>query len=59
MNEVFYWCVRLLQHYAKVLGMTYEEINVWLFVILEPLFIILLLAVLSGVDSTSNRCRHL
>jgi hypothetical protein len=46
MNKIFYWCVDLLKHWAKDLNMTYEEINVWLFVIIEPLLIILLIVLL-------------
>jgi hypothetical protein len=40
MNETFDWCVRVLVHYADVLGITYKEINVWIFVILWPLLTI-------------------
>ena len=42
-NQVFYWCVHILQVYAAKLGMTYEELNVWLFVIVYPIAFILLL----------------
>ena len=33
---VFDWCVRLLYKVAGMIGITYEEINVYLFVILGP-----------------------
>ena len=36
-DTVFNWCVRLLYDVAAVMGITYEEINVWLFVIVLPL----------------------
>lgn len=36
MNEVFDWCVRLLVQWADILGITYKEINVWIFVIIWP-----------------------
>ena len=43
-NSGIYWiditfdyCVRLLYQFAGMMGITYEEINVWLFVILLPL----------------------
>ena len=32
-DETFNFCVRLLYDIGGVLGITYEEINVWLFVI--------------------------
>ena len=48
MNEVFYWCVALLKRWASLLNMTYEELNVWLFVIIEPIvFFILIFLLLS------------
>lgn len=45
-NDVFYWCVALLKDWAKQLGMTYEEINVWIFCIIEPLVLIILLIII-------------
>jgi hypothetical protein len=33
---IFNFCVELLIEMGKVLGMTYNEINVWLFVVLYP-----------------------
>jgi hypothetical protein len=44
MNAVFDWCVHLLVAWADWLGITYKEINVWIFVILWPLVTILLVA---------------
>ena len=32
----FDYCVRLLSQVAGMMGITYEEINVWLFVIILP-----------------------
>jgi hypothetical protein len=37
MQFVFDWCVRFLVWWANAWGITYEELNVWLFVILHPL----------------------
>jgi len=39
-DKIFYWCVDFLEHWAAKLGMTYEEINVYLFVVLTPAIII-------------------
>jgi hypothetical protein len=39
-NEVFYWCVNFLKFWAARLNMTYEEINVYLFVIILPAILI-------------------
>lgn len=38
MNEIFDLCVLVLVKMAKFFGMTYQEINVWIFVIIWPLF---------------------
>ena len=43
-DEIFNFCVRLLYDIGGVLGVTYEEINVWLFVIIWPLASLLLFA---------------
>jgi len=37
MNEIFNWCVELLQWGAQKLGTTYVNINVWIFCIIEPI----------------------
>ena len=39
-DEVFRACVVLLVFVADKIGMTYEEINIWIFVILWPLLTI-------------------
>lgn len=43
-DEIFNFCVRLLYDIGGVLGITYEEINVWLFVIIWPLASLMLFA---------------
>jgi hypothetical protein len=40
----FDFCVRLLYEIANAIGITYEEINVWLFVIALPLLLAVSLA---------------
>lgn len=37
MKDVFQYCVDALRVLANLLGVTYEEINVWLFVIIHPI----------------------
>ena len=39
-DTVFNWCVRLLYDVAAIMGITYEEINVYLFVIIGPLVLL-------------------
>jgi hypothetical protein len=43
MDEVFDWCVRLLILLAGQFGMTYKEINVWIFVIIWPVITVALI----------------
>ena len=40
-DVTFDWCVRLLHEVAGWIGITYEEINVWLFVIILPIFLLI------------------
>jgi hypothetical protein len=39
----FNWCVYTLNWLARLLGITYEEINVWLFCVAWPLFTLALI----------------
>tara|TARA_R100000700_G_C3058011_1_gene74093 strand:+ start:295 stop:489 length:195 start_codon:yes stop_codon:yes gene_type:complete len=41
MNELFNLCVELLRWAASLVGMTYQEINIWLFVVIQPGLIVL------------------
>ena len=42
MDSVFELCVDILVVMAKALGMTYNEINIWIFVIIEPIVFVLM-----------------
>ena len=37
----FDWCVNLLYKIAGILGISYEEINIWLFVIIGPILFLM------------------
>lgn len=41
MNDIFDWCVEALKFWAAQFGITYEEINVWLFVIILPSLVLI------------------
>lgn len=45
-NGFFNWCCDCILFYANKLGCTYEELNIILFVVLEPCIIIILLTLL-------------
>lgn len=44
MDAVFDWCVQVLVYWAGALGITYKEINVWVFVIIWPIVTLALIA---------------
>src|SRR5690349_8748322 len=44
-DQIFDWCVQVLVYWANVLGITYKEINVWVFVIIWPILTIFLIVV--------------
>ena len=70
-NSGIYWidivfnvCVKILHDIAAVLGITYEEINVWLFCIIWPILtlymgfeIIRLRVRVSRLDRQANRVK--
>ena len=37
MNELFDYCVEFLHWLKPYLGMSYQEINIWIFIIIEPI----------------------
>lgn len=41
-DTVFDFCVILLVRLAEIIGISYEEINIWLFVVIQPAISILL-----------------
>ncbi len=43
MDEIFNYCVELLYYLGDIVGLTYKEINVWIFVIIEPIIFIIML----------------
>ena len=40
-NDFFNWCVLVLEIMANLTGMSYELINILIFVILQPLLIVM------------------
>jgi hypothetical protein len=40
MGVIFDWCVNVLIYWANIFGITYKEINVWVFVIIWPILTI-------------------
>ena len=46
MDQIFDWCVDVLVYWAGMLGITYKEINVWVFVIIWPTLTIILIGII-------------
>ena len=57
MNEIFKWCVDFLVVLADRLHMTYEQINMWIFMIIEPLVFFVMLFMIVRQRLTINRMR--
>ena len=45
-NGLFDWCVRILIDGAHLLGISYNEINIWIFCIIEPSVFFLMLSII-------------
>ena len=45
-DQIFDWCVRVLVYWAGMLGITYKEINVWVFVVIWPIVTLGLVAII-------------
>ena len=44
-NTAFQWCVELLTYLAQNLGTTYQALNVWLFVVILPVILLVSLII--------------
>ncbi len=42
-HSLFNWCVNVLEDGARLLGMSYEAINIWIFCVIEPIAFLLML----------------
>lgn len=55
MDQLFELCVDFLNWLANLIGMTYNEINIWIFVIIEPmLFIVGIWVIISQRKKIKN-----
>ena len=57
MDTVFDWCVSLLVYLAGIIGITYQEINVWIFVIIWPVLSIFMFALIVMQRARINKLR--
>ena len=40
-NDVFWACVHILQWACSITGISYEALNIWLFIIIQPTLIVM------------------
>jgi hypothetical protein len=45
-DQIFDWCVNVLVYWAGIFGITYKEINVWVFVIIWPILTVVLIGII-------------
>ncbi len=58
MNKAFKCCVDLLVYLAAKFHMTYEAINIWIFVIIEPIVFLILLWVIYKQHLVIKSLKH-
>ena len=46
MDQIFDRCVNVLVYWAGIFGITYKEINVWVFVIIWSLLTVILIGII-------------
>jgi hypothetical protein len=55
---VFNWCVRLLYDWATFFGITYEEINIWIFIVVWPLVTLAMAFMIARLFYENRRLRN-
>ncbi len=57
-NALFDWCVQILLTGAHWLGISYNEINIWIFCIIEPIVFVLILGVIIWQWKKIRQLKH-
>ncbi len=57
-NQIFYWCVELLSDWAKIIGISYELINIIIFIIGYPLFVLFLMIIIFRQRIKINKLKN-
>ena len=58
MNKVFQRCVDILVYFAAKLHITYEAINIWIFVIIEPIVFFILIWIIYRQHTVIKTLKH-
>lgn len=63
MEQIFDWCVSVLVYWSGIFGITYKEINVWVFVIIWPILTVILIGIIvvqyGRIRKLSKGCEQL
>lgn len=54
-DKVFYWCVDVLNRCSAQTGMTYEELNVLLFCVIEPIIFIIIIITIARLRKRNRK----
>jgi hypothetical protein len=57
-SRLFLWCCDCIRYYALQLGLTYEHLNIHLFVILQPMLILMFFVLFIIQSRKLSQCRH-
>ena len=57
-SRLFLWCCDCIRYYALQLGLTYEQLNIHLFVILQPMLILMFFVLFIIQSRKLSQCRH-
>ncbi len=58
-DVTFNWCVKLLYDWAAVFGITYEEINIWIFVVIWPIITVVMAIWIVALIRRNRRLKKL
>jgi hypothetical protein len=58
MNELFQICVDIIKWIANSLGITYEQANIWIFVIIGPLIYLILFLRINYLNNKLNKLKN-
>ena len=58
MDNLFDACVELLIWLSNILGLSYKEINIWIFVIIEPIIFVLMLVWILKLKRKLNKLKN-
>lgn len=57
-SKAFLWCCDCIIFYAKELGITYEQLNIYLFVVIQPMLILMFLCLFVVQSVRLSRFRN-